>query len=158
MDSFDYQNVQEVKLLTSSYNNENQVNVELTDRFDQFKNEMEQKGISLEMRAISTKAAYDMVAHDRFIVGENVKYNVPSFTTMIKGRFSEIKKTTNEIPFIDYWNDSDSLDIVKDWLKIKNILDKITKTTYEAICSDCSKEIRVTFQTRPHRKTSRIFF
>ena len=77
MDSFDYQNVQEVKLLTSSYNNENQVNVELTDRFDQFKNEMEQKGISLEMRAISTKAAYDMVAHDRFIVGENVKYNVP---------------------------------------------------------------------------------
>ena len=45
---------------------------------------------------------------------ENIKYNVPSFTTVVKGRFSEIKKTNNDIPYEDYWDERDSLDIVKD--------------------------------------------
>ncbi len=146
VDSFDHQNVKDIKLLSSLHNNENQINVELRDRFDQFKKELEGKGISLEMKVISTKSAYDMVAHDRFIIGENAKYNVPSFTTVVKGRFSEIKKTTNDIPFIDYWNDKDSLDIMKDWLKVKNILDKKTRTMYEACCSDCDKKVQVPFK------------
>ena len=107
---------------------------------------MKQKGISIEMRLISTKNAYDRIAHDRFIIGGNTKYNVPSFTTVAKGRFSEIKKTTNEIPFMEYWNHKDSLDIVEDWFKIKHILDKTTKRIYNAICSSCKKEIKVPFK------------
>ena len=33
-----------------------------------YQNELKQKGISLEMRVISTKHAYDEMAHDRFII------------------------------------------------------------------------------------------
>ena len=107
---------------------------------------MKQKGISLEMRLISTKTGYDKVPHDRFIIAENVKYNLPSFTTITKGRFSEIKTTTNDIPFEDYWNHTDSLDILIDWPKIKDVLDKIVKRMYGAVCSRCNKEIEVSFK------------
>jgi len=49
MDSFNHQNIKEIKILTSLYNNENQISEELRNRFAQFQKEMEQKGISLEM-------------------------------------------------------------------------------------------------------------
>ena len=65
------------------------------------------------MRVVSTKVGYNKVPYGRFIIAENVKYNVPSFTTITKGCFSEIKTTTNDIPFNDYWNDTDSLDIIR---------------------------------------------
>jgi CxxC-x17-CxxC domain-containing protein len=100
----------------------------------------------VDMRLVSTKDAYDRTAHDRFIIGENIKFNVPSFTTIMKGSFSEIKETTNHIPFIDYWNEKDSLDIVKDWLKIKDILDQVGKRSYSATCSICNKGIEVYFK------------
>jgi CxxC-x17-CxxC domain-containing protein len=145
MDSFNHQSVKEIKILTSLYNNENQISEELRKRFTQFQKEMEQKGVSLEMRLVSTKVAYDNLPHDRFIIGQNIKYNVPSFTTIIKGRFSEIKKTTNDIPFINYWNNIDSLDLIKDWPKIRDILDK-TRRIYEVNCSSCGKITQVMFK------------
>src|SRR5215204_4515412 len=90
---------------------------------------MKPKGVSLEMRLVSTKDAYEKVSHDRFIIGQNIKYNVPSYTTLAKGRFSEIKKTNNYVPFIDYWNNKDSLDILKDWPRIRDTLDKTKRYT-----------------------------
>jgi type I restriction enzyme R subunit len=151
IDSFDHQNIKEIKIFTSLYNNENQINAELRDRFEEFQKEMKQKGISLEMRLVSTRNEYDRVAHDRFIIGENIKYNVPSFTTIKKGRFSEIKRTTNDIPFKDYWNDKDCLDITKDWSKIKEILDKTINVTYNTICPTCGKEFQSSFKPSSSR-------
>ena len=55
-------------------------------------------------------------------------------------RFSEIKKTENEIPFDDYWNDSDSFDLVSDWNKIKGL------TTFDDTCSDCGVAIQLPFK------------
>jgi CxxC-x17-CxxC domain-containing protein len=57
-----------------------------------------------------------------------------------------IKKTTNDIPFMEYWSDKDSLDIIKDWHKIKDILGTMIKRTYDTICSSCKKEIQVPFK------------
>ena len=122
MDSFNQQTVKEIKILTSLYNNEYQINELLNVRFVRYQVELAKKGIFCEMRVLASKNAYDHVSHDRFIIGANVKYNVPSFTTIIKGGFSEIKKTGNPIPFIEYWNDKDALDIVSDWEKIKAML------------------------------------
>lgn len=76
------------------------------------------------MRVVSTKAGYNKVPYDLFIIAENVKYNVPSFATITKGRFSKIKTTTNDIPFNDYWNDTDSLDMSGLRLKISLIEQK----------------------------------
>lgn len=45
-----------------------------------------------------------------------------SFTLLQNWRFSEIKETQNEISFDEYWNDSDSFDMVKDWKKSKHLL------------------------------------
>jgi hypothetical protein len=43
MDSFDDQSVKEIKLLASLYNNENQINKELRNKFEQFQKETKQK-------------------------------------------------------------------------------------------------------------------
>jgi CxxC-x17-CxxC domain-containing protein len=145
IDSFDLQSIKEIKVLSSLYNNENQINEELRNQFDLFQKEMKQKGISLEMRLVSTKAAYESVPHDRFLIGQNIKYNVPSFTTVMKGRFSEIKKTTNDVTFMDYWNNKDSLDLINDWSKIKDILERIRKV-YEVVCYACGKLTHITFK------------
>jgi hypothetical protein len=130
--------------MTLSYNSKT-LGKELRRRFQEFQDEMKQKGILLEMRLISTKKGYDTVAHDRFLISEKVKYNVPSFTTVIKGRFSEIKRTNNVIPFMDYWNNNDSLDFTLDWPKIKAIRDK-TKMTYETNCFVYGKVAHVPFK------------
>ncbi|HET6717057.1 MAG TPA: CxxC-x17-CxxC domain-containing protein [Nitrososphaeraceae archaeon] len=111
---------------------------------------MKLKGISLEMRLVSTKDAYEKVSHDRFIIGQNIKYNVPSYTTLATGRFSEIKRTNNYVAFMDYWNNKDSLDIIKDWPKIKDTLDK-TRRAYEIICSSCGKKAYVKFRPDGYR-------
>jgi CxxC-x17-CxxC domain-containing protein len=145
MDSFDHHNVKEIKILTSLYNNDNQIDEEFRNRCAQFQKEMGHNGISLELRLVSTKIAYDTVPHDRFIIGQNIKYNVPSFTTIIKGRFSEIKKTVNDIPFMNYWNNTDSLDLIKDWTKIGDIVDKMRRL-YEVNCSSCGKLTQVNFK------------
>lgn len=134
MDSFDHQSIKEIKVLSSLYNNENQINEELRNQFNLFQKEMKQRGISLEMRLASTKAEYEEISHDRFLIGQNIKYNVPSFTTVMKGRFSEIKKTNNDIPFEDYWNRKDCLDIIKDWSRIKHLLSIPRRIYYPAIC------------------------
>jgi CxxC-x17-CxxC domain-containing protein len=145
MDSFDHHNVKEIKILTSLYNNDNQINEELRNPFAQFQKEMEQKGILLGMRLVSTKTAYEKVPRDRFIIGRNIKYNVPSFTIIIKVRFSEINETVNDIPFTNYWNNADSLDIIKDWPKMRYILAK-NRHIYEVNCSDCGKLTQVKYK------------
>jgi CxxC-x17-CxxC domain-containing protein len=80
------------------------------------------------------------MAHDRYLLGDNVKFNTVAFTLLQKGRFSEIKKTENEIPFDEYWNDSDSYDLVKDWGKIKPL------TIFDSKCSDCGIAIQLPFK------------
>ena len=144
LDSADLQNVKEIRILTSLYGNY-QINEGLYNYFNRSQKEMKSKGISLEMRLLSTKDAHNRAAHDRFIIGENIIFNVPSFTTITKGRFSEIKETTNKIPFQDYWNDHDSLDVLKDLSKIKYLLDR-TKIMFNAVCSNCKREIQVPFK------------
>ena len=74
------------------------------------------------MKIVTTKEGHNRVAHDRFLLGNNIKFNMVSFTLLQNARLSEIKETQNEIPFDEYWNDPDSLDMVKDWDKIKTFI------------------------------------
>ena len=140
IDSFDRKTVKEIKLLTGIHGNEYAINEKLLAKFQAYKDELQKDGITLEFKVVATKERYDKVAHDRYLLGENVKYNVVSFTLLQKGRFSEIKKTENEIPFDDYWNDSDSYDLINDWDKIKGL------TTFDSTCSDCGIAIQLPFK------------
>ena len=59
IDNFDYQNVKEIKLLSSIHNNWNQINEDFKYTFYQYRKELQKKGISVEMRLVSTKEAFE---------------------------------------------------------------------------------------------------
>jgi type I restriction enzyme, R subunit len=140
IDSFDKKGVKEIKLLTGLYDNEYSINEGLLQKFKAYQQELQKDGIDLEMRVITTKDGRNRVAHDRYLLGKNTKFNVVSFSLLQKGRFSEIKKTENEIPFEEYWNDPDSYDLVKDWDKIKGL------SVFDVKCSGCGKDTQVPFR------------
>jgi CxxC-x17-CxxC domain-containing protein len=140
LDSVDKKSIKEIKILSSLYDNEYAITEKLYQNFKANQAELGRAGITLEMRVISSKAGHDRVSHDRFLLAENIRYNIPSYTTIIKGRFSEFKRTTNDIPFEKYWNDPDSLDLVKDWDKIRKL------TTFDVTCSDCGISTQVHFK------------
>jgi|APSaa5957512535_1039671.scaffolds.fasta_scaffold02830_5 type I restriction enzyme, R subunit len=140
IDNFDRKSVKEIKLLTGLYDNEYSINEKLLSKFRAYKEELQKDGISLEFKLVASKEGHDRVAHDRYLLGENVKFNVVSFTLLQKGRFSEIKKTENDIPFDQYWNDSDVYDLEKDWDKIKG------QVTFDSKCSDCGIDIQLPFK------------
>jgi CxxC-x17-CxxC domain-containing protein len=71
---------------------------------------------------------------------ENIRFNVVSFTLLQNGRFSEIKETQNEIPFDDYWKDFDSINIIKDWDKIKALV------VFNSKCFNCGRDTQVHFR------------
>ena len=144
VDSFDQENVKNIELLTGLYDNEYSINEKLLKKFKDYQQEFAKKGITLQMKVVATKEGHDKVAHDRYLLGDNVKFNTVAFTLLQKGRFSEIKKTENEIPFDEYWNDKNSLDLIKDWEKIKHL------GTFDVICSDC--KIKTTVPFRPDGK------
>jgi type I restriction enzyme, R subunit len=140
IDSFDKKTVKKIQLLTGIHGNEYAISDNLLAKFQAYKSELEKDGITLEFKVVGTKEGHDKVAHDRYLLGDNVKYNTVAFTLLQKGRFSEIKTTENEIPFDEYWKDSDSYDLVNDWDKIKGL------STFDEKCSDCSIDIQLPFK------------
>ena len=140
LDSFDRNTVKEIKILTGIHGNEYGISEKLLAKFEAYKDELHKDGIDLEFKVVATKQGHDKVAHDRYLLGDNIKFNVPSFTILQNGRFSEIKETKNIIPFEDYWNDTDSFDLVSDWNKIKGL------TTFDDICSDCGIKTQLPFK------------
>ena len=137
--------VKEIKILTSLLNNESAIDENLHKFLVLVQKELEQKGITLEMRVITAKADLKEAPHDRFLIGSNIVNMVPSYTTMVAGRYSEFKKTENIPPFEKSWNASSSLDIIKDWDEIKEIRD-VRRPMYPAKCSTCDKDFEVPFK------------
>jgi type I restriction enzyme, R subunit len=140
IDSFDKKSVKNIKILTGLSDNEYSINDRLLSKYKAYKEELKKDGINLEMKIVSTKEGHNKVAHDRYLLGDNIKFNIVSFTLLQKGRFSEIKKTENKIPFDEYWNDSDSYDLEKDWDKLNKL------STFDAKCSDCAIDIQLPFK------------
>ncbi len=143
-------NVKEIKILTGLYNNEREINEELHEYVVMVIKELEQKGISLEMRIVTGKTDWEDTPHDRYLIGKNIVYSVPSYTTMVKGRYSEFHKTENIPPFAESWNAPNSFDIVKNWEKIKKIRNA-QRPMYSAKCSKCGKDCEVPFKPDPGR-------
>ncbi|QUC64378.1 type I restriction endonuclease subunit R [Nitrosopumilus sp. K4] len=124
MHGLDMDNVKHVKILTSVY--QNGINDRLYNEFSKFQNELKEKGISCEMQVIMTKDLHRQM-HDRFMIAENVTYNVPSPTTVNLGQYSEIRKTTSQVPFDEWWNSSESIDILQNWDKIKEKREQLSR-------------------------------
>lgn len=56
-----------IKTLIGIYKNESQIDDRLRDIFIRFQEELSKKGISVEIRFVTTKVGYDKVPHDRSI-------------------------------------------------------------------------------------------
>jgi hypothetical protein len=105
-------NVKHIKILTSK----NKVDLDLRNEFKDFKKEMDHLGIISEMRVmIDTKLASTI--HDRWIISNNICFNVPSVDVIERGQYSEIKISDNQPPFDIWWNNSS--DLILDWNNIK---------------------------------------
>lgn len=73
--------------------------------FKHLKQELKNNGIICEFRLI-TDNKLNTIVHDRWIVSENQCYNLPSTDTVARGQYSEVKKTSNIPPFIEWWEKS----------------------------------------------------
>lgn len=77
----------------------------LKSEFKRFKRQMQNKGISCEMRIIvDRKLLSDL--HDRWILSENINFNAVSGDTVKRGQYAEISVTFNNPPFGEWWESS----------------------------------------------------
>ena len=78
--------------------------------YKDLKEELKNDGMKCELRVISdNKLNADI--HDRWIISENLCYNMPSTDTIARGQYSEVKRTANLPPFDEWWEKSKGPDI-----------------------------------------------
>ena len=100
--------IREIKVLMSA----EKVNEKFRKLFKDLRDELKNKGITIEIRAIIDSRIRSEI-HDRWIISQNRIFNVTSPDIMARGQYSEIKETTNKPPFTDWWKKSK--DIIREW-------------------------------------------
>jgi hypothetical protein len=65
---------------------------------------MKNNQIECELRVIANRKLSSSI-HDRWIISNNLCFNIPSPDVIARGQFSEIKSTENIPPFEDWWHD-----------------------------------------------------
>lgn len=112
IDSIDSANVNSVKILTSV----DTISEKSRNDFKRFRDEMKNIGINAEMRVIVDNKLKRSI-HDRWIITENITFNIPSVDTVMRGQYSDITETHSDLPFTSWWNASKN--IVTDWNELK---------------------------------------
>ena len=93
--------IKNIKILMSS----GKVDKKFLSLYKDLKEELKSDGIKCELRVISdNKLNADI--HDRWIISENLCYNMPSTDTIARGQYSEVKRTPNFPPFDEWWEKS----------------------------------------------------
>jgi len=69
--------------------------------YNDLKEEFKNNGIKCDLRLITDKNLKADI-HDRWIISKNLYYNIPSTDTVMKGQYSEAKRTSNFPPFNDW--------------------------------------------------------
>jgi len=100
-ESIDANKVKSIKILMSS----ERLDEKFISLYKDLKKELENDGLRLELRVIiDNKLNADI--HDRWIISENLCYNMPSTDTVARGQYSEVKRTANFPPFDEWWKKS----------------------------------------------------
>ncbi len=76
--------------------------------YDDLNKEFKTNGVKFEIRGITDKKLSSDI-HDRWIISENLCYNMPSTDTVARGQYSEVKRTTNFPPFDKWWRKSQDI-------------------------------------------------
>ena len=114
-DEADGNRIREVKVLAGIVSRG--VNDRLRRDFQRFRDELNTRNITSEMRIIIDKDILGEI-HDRWIVSDKVCYNVPPVDTMFMGQYSELKQTAYRPPFAQWWEKG--LDLLGDWQVISD--------------------------------------
>ena len=95
------------------------------------------------MKLLTSKELHSS-EHDRYILGTNIGYNLPSVGQIKKDQKSDIfqidrvELEKRKDDFFKLWNDSKCKDIINDWDEIyKQLLDENLSKTIETECSEC---------------------
>ncbi len=97
-DEADGNKISEIKILTGPSN----VNERMKKDFERFKQEIENRGISVEMKVICDKDVLNSI-HGRWIMSEDLCYNLPPVNSIFQGQYDEMKRTENRPPFEQWW-------------------------------------------------------
>ncbi|MDD5772021.1 MAG: ORF6N domain-containing protein [bacterium] len=101
LESLNTSKVKSIKILMSS----ERVDEKFISLYKDLKKELKNDGIKCELRIIiDNKLNADI--HDRWIISENICYNMPSTDTVARGQYSEVKRTVNFPPFDEWWERS----------------------------------------------------
>ncbi|MAH25322.1 MAG: hypothetical protein CMP82_16130 [Gammaproteobacteria bacterium] len=133
--------IKEIKLLSSIFSG--QIDKDLKNYFEIVKKEMGSYNIDCQMKLITSKEIHGG-EHDRYILGTNIGYNLPSVGQIKKDQKSDIfqidraELEKRKDDFFKLWNDSECKDIINDWDEIyKQLLDENLSKTIETECSEC---------------------
>ncbi len=100
-ESLDNSKVKSIKILMLP----EKMNDKFKSLYKDFKEELTNNDVKCELRAIiDNKLKTDI--HDRWIISENLCYNMPSTDTVARGQYSEVKRTANFPPFDVWWDKS----------------------------------------------------
>ena len=99
-ESLDTGKVKDIKILMSL----EKVDKIILSLYKDFKKELKDAGANCELRVIDSKLNTNI--HDRWIISENLCYNIPSTDTIARGQYSEVKRTVNFPPFKEWWEKS----------------------------------------------------
>lgn len=103
-DSLNTSKIKDIRILMSS----EKVDKKFLSLYKDFKKELKNDGIKCELRVISdNKLNADI--HNRWILSENLCYNIPSTDTIARGQYSEVKRTANFPPFKEWWEKSKNI-------------------------------------------------
>lgn len=114
------QTIREIKILMRA----DKTNEMLRKSYKKLRDDLKNRNINFELHIFSRKDASEN--HDRFIISKFKAYNVGSTDVGARGQLHEINESKNykelERRFNGYWGNS--LDIINDWDKIVNVLNK----------------------------------
>lgn len=99
VDEVDPDAVAEVRIISGSA--ENVLSAKSFRDYIRFKEEMLNKGIGVEWRVASGEVAGHL--HDRWLLDDKSRYNVPPVNTLYKSDYSEILQTQAAPPVADWW-------------------------------------------------------
>lgn len=102
VDELDPDGVNEVRIISGSA--ENVLSTKSFKDYGRFREEMCNKGIKVEWRVASSEVAGHL--HDRWLLDDKSRYNVPPVNNLYKSDFSEILQTQARPPVHEWWGDS----------------------------------------------------
>jgi len=103
-ESLNTSKVKSIKILMAS----EKMNEKFISSYKDLKAELKSSSVKCELRVIiDNKLNADI--HDRWIISENLCYNMPSTDTVARGQYSEVKRTANFPPFDEWWKKSKNI-------------------------------------------------